>query len=266
MTLIGTPARLTEIAASKASLVASTSLMPVPSVSPQTQVLAVSAWNPSWKSVTSTFTRSPFSNGLSSGMPWQITSFTLIIILFGKPLYPRSLGYAPAPHMKWCSSNSIASVVRPGTMRLPAKSRAECARWPAVRMAAMASGDLLSMREFHQPRTFSGSATYGGLGMCGGTGKAAETRPLCNGRRNGATAADTAVAAAAADTRAPVGEAGPLRPRCRHSMPWAIPRPAAVPGRPPARRHRSPSGAGARVGAGRSFSGTPCHVLAIGTR
>jgi hypothetical protein len=45
----------------------------------------LSPWNPSWITVTSTFTMSPLRRRLSPGIPWQTTWLTDVQIDFGKP-------------------------------------------------------------------------------------------------------------------------------------------------------------------------------------
>ena len=86
------PGLQTAIAASRHFFVTSIKRNPFSSTSPQGNVRQVSPWNPSAYITKSTFTISPFSRTVSSGIAWHTTSFTLIEILFGKPSFPRQLG------------------------------------------------------------------------------------------------------------------------------------------------------------------------------
>ena len=52
---------------------------------PTKNVAFVSPCTPSRKSVTSMLTMSPSRSARSSGMPWQMTSFTDVQTDFGKP-------------------------------------------------------------------------------------------------------------------------------------------------------------------------------------
>mmetsp|Transcript_99347 Transcript_99347/g.318786 ORF Transcript_99347/g.318786 Transcript_99347/m.318786 type:complete len:220 (+) Transcript_99347:345-1004(+) len=117
---------------------------PTSSGVPAMNIELVSPWHPPMKTVTSTLRMSPSSSARSSGMPCAITSFTLVLTLFWKPMYPNGLGYAPRATTNSCTAASTSSVVAPTATARPPTSKASRAKAPATCMRSTFSGDLIS--------------------------------------------------------------------------------------------------------------------------
>ncbi len=77
------PGRTASIPTSRLVRVTSTSRREASSTSPTRKVALVSPCTPSRKMVTSQFTMSPSWSTVESGIPWQMTSFTLVHSDFG---------------------------------------------------------------------------------------------------------------------------------------------------------------------------------------
>ena len=83
MSLKGRPGRTAAMPRSRHSRVTSMRRLDASSMAPTANVALVSPWTPSRKIVTSRLTMSPSRSGRSSGMPWQMTSFTEVHNDFG---------------------------------------------------------------------------------------------------------------------------------------------------------------------------------------
>ena len=85
MSEMGRPGVTAARPAARQARVVSTRWAEAASTCPTKNVALVSPWTPSRKSVTSMLTMSPSRSARSSGIPWQMTSFTDVHTDFGKP-------------------------------------------------------------------------------------------------------------------------------------------------------------------------------------
>ena len=88
--------------------------------------------NPSFSTVTSSFTTSPGASTRGPGMPWTTSSLTLMQVDFGK-LYTRAgADRAPFRSITSRATSSISAVVIPGRTARRIASSVSAATRPAV--------------------------------------------------------------------------------------------------------------------------------------
>ena len=143
MSEIGRPGFTASMPSIRHSWVTRTRRFEPSSTSPTRKVAFVSPCTPSRYSVTSRLTMSPSASGRSSGMPWQMTSFTEVHSDLREAVVVEGARIAALLDARGRDTiASSSSVVMPGRTAAPVSASTSAAERPVRRMRSMIVGRL----------------------------------------------------------------------------------------------------------------------------